>query len=518
MRKYIIITIILIFSLILFQKKDVILGDYTITSVVNTPSNQIANVTKANTWTLTQTFLSNLIVNGNLNLGSDIVNMLAGFDSSGNITSTSSPQVSYINATSSTATSTFTGGLTAGGTTGLSVLQNGNVGIATTSPQFNLDVGGTGIFGLNNSDVGLQVRNHSALRIGEADQDYPDYGFASIYRKYEDAIAISLGNPTWDEPIENPSTDVFFAGVVDNSYEFYFGDYKNNALGNYLGITDDGIILDSNSVGVMIGTTTPYLGQFVIDYGNPFANEIMFRISTGASLNRFTVDEDGDVVSGGTINSSGTITSGSDVIVAGSDVYDSSGNVGLLGEDSVYITMDYNNNDADTQAIYFGKNTNVGSIPTTGLLGILTETGLFGLGTSSPYANLSINTATSTGTIFDLSTTTGKTVKKIDAYGHEYIGGTTPTITSCSGCTLVPGSNDNAFRLLIGSTPISSAVITFANAWESSPLCFANETDTSAIHGVSASSTPTTITLNHFTGTTDEVWDVRCIGIIGSMY
>jgi hypothetical protein len=71
-------------------------------------------------------------------------NMLAGFDSSGNLTSTSSPQVAYINATSTTATSTFAGGMSVAGSSGLTVLQNGNVGINTTSPKNKLAISWTG--------------------------------------------------------------------------------------------------------------------------------------------------------------------------------------------------------------------------------------------------------------------------------------------------------------------------------------------------------------------------------------
>ncbi len=48
----------------------------------------------------------------------------------------------YFHATSSTATSTFAGGLSVAGTSGLTVLQNGNVGIGTTSPYAKLSVVG----------------------------------------------------------------------------------------------------------------------------------------------------------------------------------------------------------------------------------------------------------------------------------------------------------------------------------------------------------------------------------------
>lgn len=89
MIKRIIILLILIGLLILLlplTKKGVKLGNYTITSVVNTPSNQIANLTLANHWTSLQTF-------------------------NGGISTT------YINATSTSATSTFSGDFRVGTST-----------------------------------------------------------------------------------------------------------------------------------------------------------------------------------------------------------------------------------------------------------------------------------------------------------------------------------------------------------------------------------------------------------------
>jgi len=50
---------------------------------------------------------------------------------------------SYFTATSTTATSTFAGGFSAAGSSGLSVLQNGNVGIGTANPETKLQVGGS---------------------------------------------------------------------------------------------------------------------------------------------------------------------------------------------------------------------------------------------------------------------------------------------------------------------------------------------------------------------------------------
>ncbi|MES3030862.1 MAG: tail fiber domain-containing protein [Patescibacteria group bacterium] len=64
-------------------------------------------------------------------------------------------------ATSTTATSTFVGGLLAGGTTGLNVLQNGNVGIGTAAPTAKLTVDGTAEF--TDGNAYLLIRDYSGL-------------------------------------------------------------------------------------------------------------------------------------------------------------------------------------------------------------------------------------------------------------------------------------------------------------------------------------------------------------------
>ncbi|MGK3946433.1 hypothetical protein ABK046_49765, partial [Streptomyces caeruleatus] len=59
-------------------------------------------------------------------------------------------------ATSTTATSTFAGGLNVAGTSGLTVLQNGRVGLGTAKPWTNLVVDGNVQFG-DSSDSSAQA-------------------------------------------------------------------------------------------------------------------------------------------------------------------------------------------------------------------------------------------------------------------------------------------------------------------------------------------------------------------------
>ncbi|MFT5352426.1 MAG: hypothetical protein ACI9GH_000281, partial [Candidatus Paceibacteria bacterium] len=72
--------------------------------------------------------------------------MVAGFDSTGNLVATSTPSFANVIATSTTATSTFAGGF-AVETSGLVYdYSTNNVGIGTASPAYKLDVNGTGNF------------------------------------------------------------------------------------------------------------------------------------------------------------------------------------------------------------------------------------------------------------------------------------------------------------------------------------------------------------------------------------
>ena len=84
-----------------------------------------------------------------------------------------------------------------------------------------------------------------------------------------------------------------------------------------------------------------------------------------------------------------------DMNVRGSDVYDNSGNLRMSGEDNVFITMDYNNNDNNNRSIRFGKN----SMDSPTEIMRITEAGNVGIGTTSPANKLHVAGTTQTETL-----------------------------------------------------------------------------------------------------------------------
>ena len=112
------------------------------------------------------------VTNGSLNVtgltSTGNANMVASYDSSGNLVATSTPQFSSIIATSSTETSTFAGALSVGGSNGLNALSNGYVGIGTDNPGAKLDVQGNAYI-QTSLGIGADVQQ-GQLRVAGASQ------------------------------------------------------------------------------------------------------------------------------------------------------------------------------------------------------------------------------------------------------------------------------------------------------------------------------------------------------------
>lgn len=144
----------------------------------------------------------------------------------------------------------------------------------------------------------------------------------------------------------------------------------------------------------------------------------------------------------------------------------------------------------------------------------LTNASNLGLGTTSPFAVVSV---VGNGTLAPLfaagtSTATGSAYPNfmIDQFGRPFYGGPKPKCDA--SCTMVTG-NDARFRITTG-TSITSTTITFVNSWGAiAPVCWADEGNTGTTQP-DASSTPTTVVITLPSALTAKDIEVFCDGIL----
>lgn len=136
-----------------------------------------------------------------------------------------------------------------------------------------------------------------------------------------------------------------------------------------------------------------------------------------------------------------------------------------------------------------------------------------GIGTSSPFATIS---AVSDGThaIFALATSTtagsSNPVFQVDVVGHIISSGPPPSSANAN-CSGVAG-NDNNFRVNT-ATSQTTCTINFVNTWANAPICVANE-ETAGVVVAEASSTPSTVVLTFASALTTKSIAVICRGYI----
>lgn len=114
--------------------------------------------------------------------------------------------------------------------------------------------------------------------------------------------------------------------------------------------------------------------------------------------------------------------------------------------------------------------------------------GTVGIGTTSPYATLSIQSGASTGDAFVVATSSTKMIGGYDNDGHRFTGGPAPAITLCgTGSGTVVGDDQNG--TITTATAATTCTATFAKAYQGTPTCTVTDNSLVGFADVSAIST-----------------------------
>ncbi|MDP2669183.1 MAG: hypothetical protein Q8P07_05110, partial [bacterium] len=345
----------------------------------------------------------------NLQLSNVNAHMLLSTDANGNVVATSTPQVASINATSTTATSTFAGGLQAGGSTGLTVLQNGNVGIGTAGPTQKLEVNGNTFISGSNS-----IMFNNATRYINAN------GTRFIFATDDSAERIAF------QTNSSEKMSILSGGNVG------IGTTTPVSLLNVAGATAPKITLSDTDA------TTDQKHWFIESNGGVFAIGTTTDTLSTPSNRALTIDASGKVAIG--VNDSGNaalhinsaltrnilITNPANGVAQTDGTYfqaDSSGNFGIINQETGYLR--------------FGTNgAEVGQFDSSGRLGIGTTTPSQTLsvqGNGLFSGDVSLANLIATGTI----QTTGTATSTWANSGLSVAGG---GLASSAGLTITGGS------------------------------------------------------------------------------
>lgn len=358
------------------------------------------------------------VTSPNLVLSSVGRNMILAIDASGNVLATSTPSADSFFATSTTATSTFAGGLVAGNGI-FNVLQGGLVGIGTTSPtsqlsvQGNSYVSGTAFFGgaitststFNvtglSTFAGLLSTASSTIGDGSQIGGLTIYGGATTTGNAYFAGGLGVGIATSAPGVLQTASNAYIGGnlfVAGNSTTL--GNSSSNTLTINSSIHSN-IVPDQN-ITYDLGSASYYWRNVYV--GNIIANNISAASTTiaGTASQTFTINSDNAT----------SDTEDMDLVFFRGNVVPNAllswktGTKRFEFNQSTFIQNASSDNltgitlDLKGQAGQTGDLFRISSSTGTNLLNI-TSAGLIGLGSSTPTTNFSIQgNAYTSGTAF----------------------------------------------------------------------------------------------------------------------
>lgn len=406
-------------------------------------------------WTLPKVDGTNgqeLLTNGAGNLYFGTVagaNYLTNSGSNTYLNTGSNLQAPSVNATSTTATSTFMGNV--------SITDGTNYGFVTGAQPLIIS-------GTNNFPYQQIISNKSTG--GNALSGY------------------TLANANTTNGA-NPFTDVYYAGIY----------MAGSGFNLYPGLRPNDIVLVNSDAGVNIASLSSTSPRINFANGNNFttANWDITMVGQSTTGNSFMGIATTTPKAPLHINATTT----PQILLTGADT-DPGVSIRNIGGHEYHASTSPTTYATSTNAA-IDINYNAGVTP-----------GL-GIGTTSPFATLSVvNTSGSSMPLFAISSSSAilsaMPVFEIDNNGHVMYSGPKPTCDA--NCTFV-GGNDSRFRITTGIAK-TTMTITFANSWPTAPVCSANDEGGTVF--VSTAPTTSTVVITPLSALTSVNISVSCDG------